>query len=73
MIRARAYPVDAEIFVDGQSLGKGVVLDARVASGRRKLRVRAQGYADFDSTIVVVAGETTQIPKISLRPAEVAP
>ena len=73
MIRARAYPVDAEIFVDGQSLGKGVVLDARVASGRRKLRVRAQGYTDFDSTIVVVAGETTQIPKITLRPTEAAP
>ena len=73
MIRARAYPVDAEIFVDGQSLGKGVVLDARVAAGRRRLRVRAPGYADFDSTIVVVAGETTQIPRITLRPTEVAP
>jgi predicted Ser/Thr protein kinase len=73
MIRARAYPVDAEIFVDGQSLGKGVVLDARVPSGRRRLRVRAPGYADFDSTIVVVAGETTQIPRITLRPTEVAP
>jgi serine/threonine protein kinase len=73
MIRARAYPVDAEIIVDGQSLGKGVVLDAQVPSGRRKLRVRAPGYADFDSTIVVVAGGTTQVPKITLRPTEVAP
>jgi hypothetical protein len=73
LIRARAYPVDAEIFVDGESLGRGVVLDARVPSGRRRLRVRAPGYTDFDSTIVVVAGETTQIPRITLRPTEVAP
>jgi len=73
MIRARAYPVDAEIFVDGEPLGRGVVLDARVPSGRRRLRVRAPGYADFDSTIVVIAGETTQIPRINLRPTEVAP
>jgi predicted Ser/Thr protein kinase len=73
MIRARAYPVDAEIFVDGESLGKGVVLDARVPSGRRRLRVRAPGYADFDSTIVIVAGQTTQVPRITLRPTEVAP
>jgi hypothetical protein len=73
MFRARACAVVAEIFVDGESLGKGVVLDAQVPSGRRKLRVRAPGYADFDSTIVVVAGGTTQIPKITLRPNEVAP
>jgi tRNA A-37 threonylcarbamoyl transferase component Bud32 len=73
LIRARAYPVDAEIFVDGQSLGRGVVLDARVPAGRRRLRVRAPGYADFDTIIVVAAGETSQIPRITLKPKELAP
>lgn len=73
LIRARAYPVDAEILVDGESLGRGVVLDARVPAGRRRLRVRAAGYADFDTTIVVASGETSQIPRINLKPKEIAP
>lgn len=73
LIRARAYPVDAEIFIDGASLGRGVVLDARVPSGRRRLHVRAPGYADFDSTVVIVAGQTTQLPRINLRPTELTP
>jgi tRNA A-37 threonylcarbamoyl transferase component Bud32 len=73
LLRARAYPVDAELFVDGQSLGRGVVLDAAVPGGRRKLRVTAPGYSDFDTTITVASGRTTQLPKITLRPTESAP
>ena len=73
LIRARAYPVDAEITVDGQTLGRGVVLDAPVPAGRRRLRVRAPGYSDFDTTILVVAGHTTQLPRVTLEPTESAP
>jgi hypothetical protein len=73
MIRARAYPVDAEITVDGQSLGRGVVLDSPIPAGRRRVRVRAPGYADFDTTIVIVAGQTTQLPRVTLQPTEALP
>jgi serine/threonine protein kinase len=73
LLRARAYPVDAELFVDGQSLGRGVVLDAPVPGGRRRLRVTAPGYADFDTTITVASGRTIQLPRITLRPTEAAP
>lgn len=73
LLRARAYPVDADIAVDGLSLGSGVVLDAAIRAGRRRVRVRAPGYADFDTTIVVIAGETTQLPRITLRARESAP
>ncbi len=73
LLRARAYPVDADIAVDGLSLGTGVVLDAAIRAGRRRVRVRAPGYADFDTTIVVIAGETTQLPRITLRARESAP
>jgi hypothetical protein len=73
LLRARAYPVDAELFVDGQSLGRGVVLDAPVPGGRRKLRVTAPGYSDFDTPITVASGRTTQLPKITRRPTESAP
>ncbi len=73
LLRARAYPVDADIAVDGLSLGRGIVLDAAIRAGRRRLRVRAPGYADFDTTIVIVAGETTQLRRITLRARETAP
>lgn len=68
LIRARAYPVDAEITVDGQTLGRGIVLDAVVPAGRRRLRVRAPGYVEFDTTIVITPGETKQLPRIMLQP-----
>jgi PEGA domain len=73
LMRARAYPVDAEILVDGQSLGRGIVLDVPLPPGRRRVRVSAPGYADFDTTIAVVSGRTVQLPRITLRPMEVAP
>jgi hypothetical protein len=73
LVRIRAYPVDATISLDGRDLGRGVVLDAVVPAGRRRLRVHAAGYVDFDSTVTIVADETTQLPRIDLRPREVAP
>jgi serine/threonine protein kinase len=73
LVRIRAYPVDADISLDGRDLGRGVVLDAEVPAGHRRLRVRAAGYMDFDSTVTIVAGETTQLPRIDLLPRVVAP
>lgn len=73
LIRARAYPVDADISVDGQSLGRGVVLDAEIPAGRRRVRVRAPGYIDYDTTIIVSAGKPTQLPTVTLQPFEIAP
>ena len=73
LVRIRAYPVDAAISLDGRDLGRGVVLDAAAPAGRRRLRVRAAGYVDFDSTVTIIAGETTQLPRIDLHPREVAP
>jgi serine/threonine protein kinase len=73
LVRVRAYPVDADISFDGRDLGRGVVLDAEVPAGPRRLRVRAAGYVDFDSTVTIVAGETTQLPRIDLLPRVVTP
>ncbi len=66
LLRVRAYPVDAEIVVGGQTLGRGVVLDAMLPAGRHRLTVRAPGYVSFDSTITIIPGETTQVPRIEL-------
>ena len=65
-MRIRAYPADAQILIDDQVAGVGVVLDASVPKGARRLRVKAPGYRTFDSTFSVLAGELTQIPKITL-------
>ncbi|MDQ6886884.1 MAG: protein kinase [Gemmatimonadota bacterium] len=68
LVRIRAYPTDAQIFVDDRIRGVGVVLDASVPVGDRRLRVRAPGYQTFDTTFTVVAGETTQLSRITLSP-----
>jgi predicted Ser/Thr protein kinase len=72
LVRLRVYPVDADISFDGRHVGRGVVLDEAIAAGKRRLRVRAAGYVDFDTTVTITAGETTQLPRIGLLP-RVAP
>jgi hypothetical protein len=62
------YPVDADISFDGRHVGRGVVLDEPIPAGRRRLHVGASGYVDFDTTVTVVAGQTTQLPRIGLMP-----
>ncbi len=65
-LRVRAFPADAEIRVDGQLLGRGVVLDSTVRIGSRRLRVSAPGYKSFDTTVTVVADEITALARIAL-------
>jgi hypothetical protein len=65
-LRVRAFPADAEISVDGQLLGRGVVLDSTIRVGTRRLRVSAPGYKSFDTTITVVADEITALARIAL-------
>jgi hypothetical protein len=69
-VRIRAFPPEATIAIDGRELGTGVVLDSVIAAGRRRLRVSSPGYIALDTTIVVVAGETVQLTRLTLRPVE---
>ena len=73
LVRIRAFPVDAVISFDGRDVGQGVVLDEAVPSGRRRLRVRAAGYVDYDTVVTIAPGETTQLPRVSLLPRTVSP
>ena len=66
LVRIRAYPADAQILIDDQVTGVGVVLDVSVPTGARRLRVKAPGYRTFDTTFTVLAGELTQLPRITL-------
>ena len=72
-VRVRTYPADAEIFIDDAPVGRGVVIDAVVPAGARRLRVTAPGYPALDTTFTVVAGETAQLGRLTLRAPEGAP
>jgi hypothetical protein len=73
MLRLRAYPVDAEILVDGQLVAQGVALDVALPVGSRHLTVRAPGYGDYDTTFVVARGKITQLRRIELSAQDQAP
>jgi hypothetical protein len=72
-LRVRVYPSDADITIDGRSLGKGVVLDSAIAAGERRLRVAAPGYLPLDTLVQVIAGETTQLGTLRMKPVETRP
>jgi hypothetical protein len=69
-VRIRVLPSAADIFIDGQPVGEGAVFDVDVAAGQRRLHISAPGYSDFDTTFVVVAGQTTQLNRIALKGAD---
>ena len=70
MLRLRAYPVDAEILVDGRLVAQGVALDVALPVGTRRLTVRAPGYAQYDTTFVVARSRITQLPRVDLGPLD---
>jgi hypothetical protein len=68
-LRVRVEPATATITLDGQPAGQGGALDTGVGSGLRHLHITANGYADFDTTVAVAAGQTVQLPAIALTRA----
>jgi serine/threonine protein kinase len=69
-LRVRAFPGDALIQIDNETIGQGAVVDRDILAGERHLRITAPGYTDFDTTIVVKAGETTRLSAIELKAME---
>jgi len=66
-LRVLTIPPIAEILVDGRRVGVGSVVDLRVPAGARRLRVQAAGYESWDTTIVVQAGVTHSLGRVTLR------
>ncbi len=66
-LRILTNPPSAEILLDGQRIGVGSAVDLRVPIGPRRLRVRATGYESWDTTIVVQAGMTHTLGRVTLR------
>jgi predicted Ser/Thr protein kinase len=66
-LRLSTIPPDAEIVIDGRKVGIGLVFDLPISPGPRHLEVRAQGYATFDTTVVVEPGITLSLGRVTLR------
>jgi len=66
-LRLRTVPATAQIFVDGQAVGVGSLMDFEVAAGQRQLRITAPGYAELDTLITVDPGATVRIGQVSLK------
>lgn len=72
-IRLRTVPPTAEIFVDGQSVGIGALVDFEVAPGQRQLRISAAGFVTLDTLITVDPGATVRLGQVSLQAAAGGP
>jgi hypothetical protein len=66
-LRILTSPPSAEILVDGRRVGVGGVVDFRVPTGARRVRVQAAGYAPWDTTITVQTGATHTLGRVILR------
>jgi len=66
-LRVLTSPPSAEILVDGRRVGIGGVVDLRIPTGARRLRVQAAGYQAWDTTIIVQTGATHTLGRVTLR------
>jgi len=67
-LRLLTTPPDAEILIDGRRVGIGSVFDdVPISPGARHLEVRARGYEAFDTTVVIEAGVTLSLKRVTLR------
>jgi hypothetical protein len=61
-------PPDAQILIDGRQVGVGSVFDdVPISPGPRHLEVRARGYEPFDTTVVIEAGGTVSLGRVTLK------
>jgi len=67
-LRLFTTPTTASIWIDGRRVGTGSVYDdVPISPGARHLEVRAQGYETFDTTVVIEAGGTLLLKRVTLR------
>jgi len=66
-LRLLTTPTTAKIWIDGSMVGTGALFDFPLVSGSRHIEVRAQGYETFDTTVVIEAGGTLSLKRVTLR------
>ena len=72
-LRLHTIPPDAEILIDGRRVGVGSAFDLPLVVGERRLEVQATGYKSFDTMLVVTAGSTLALGRVTLPVRERGP
>jgi len=72
-IRLRTVPPTAEIFLDGQPVGVGALVDFETAPGQRELRISAPGFVTLDTLLTIGPGATVRLGQVSLQAAAGGP
>jgi hypothetical protein len=67
-LRILANPASAEILIDGRRVGVGGVVDEPLPVGKRRIGLRASGYASFDTSVTVAPGAQVNLGRVVLRP-----
>lgn len=69
-VRLRTVPPTAQIFIDGQPAGEGILFDFVVKAGQRRLRITAPGFRTYERVILVRPGGSVWLRQIELEPRE---
>ena len=54
-------PARAEVYIDGESFGRTPLAVDRVKKGRRTVRIKMTGYAEWNQAVNVAAGKTAEV------------
>ena len=65
-VSVRSLPIGAQVEIDGEDVGPSPALHP-VLPGRRTVRVRKAGYADWHREVGVAAGDTVQVEALLER------
>jgi hypothetical protein len=67
-----AVDVAARVLVDGAAIGTGVRVSGALGAGTHRVRVEAEGYLSYESTVAVQAGQRTRLEvSLGVDPATV--
>ena len=61
IIAADSYPSGAEVYVDGELKGTTPATIYKIPSGKRIVTIRREGFGDFQQSVTVISGRTSEI------------
>ena len=72
IIAADSYPSGAEVYVDGELKGTTPATIYKIPSGKRIVTIRKEGFSDFQQSVDVISGRTSEIQAslVELKPQE---
>ncbi len=69
LLRVSTSPPNAEIFVNGRSVGVGGVVDEPIPAGRAvRIRIQAAGFRTYETIVTPEPGGAVRLGRITLQP-----